>query len=88
MATAAEKLVEALTHLGQLRTAVEKEADNRKQDHDEIIKLVEQNKTLFKKIEGMEKRAWAIWLGVVLAFVGGLGTILFELVKHLGKGGP
>lgn len=54
MAAIESKLAEALTEIKNLREALTKEVEERRRDHDELIKLKEWAKTLFKRIESLE----------------------------------
>jgi uncharacterized protein YjcR len=82
------KLAEALNEARNLRTALEREIQERQRDHDVIIKLGEQVKTLFKRVGELEtekKDTGARRWEVVVAFLTGVIGILVALAtKFLG----
>ena len=56
MASVEAKLAESLTQTANLREALEKEVEERRRDHDKVVAQEEQIKTLFRRVEEVERR--------------------------------
>lgn len=56
MAAIETKLAEALTEIKNLRVSLDNEVQERRRDHDELVKMKEWARTLFKKVEDLETK--------------------------------
>lgn len=87
MASLEAKLAEVVTEAKNLRFALEKETEERRRDHDIIIKQGEQLKTLFAQLKLLQDakaesgaRTWQVWLALltgVIAIIVAIGSKVF-----------
>lgn len=91
MASLEAKLAEVMNETRNLRSALEKEVEERRRDHDLLIKLQEQLKTLFKRVEDLENKGDQTgarrWEVVVAGLTGLIGLLVALATKFLGGKG-
>lgn len=85
MASLEAKLAESLNETRNLRGALEKEVEERRRDHDEIVGFREKIKTAYKRIEDLEgekkaertegsSRNWQLWVLILTPLISGIVT--------------